>query len=327
MPIGGAAPCPYNVELHVTDARRTPLLNEHWKEERGCPSAAAQTIVTYEALRFGAVPGRYEVAVSLNPEAKPDDVKRKSLAVEALPAAARASDLIVAPEIGVIESANSAHWTIKHDGVGIRTGAEAHIPADAPRLAFYLEVYPRAAEPFTGKMVGIVRDADGKENDAPRSCHDQWQAAARAAGWCDSLAGLAPGAYSLETRVELQDTSFSRNAVFTMDAPVVVTVAAVGESSYFNSLPPEQLKSLFDPLVVWIETKQQRDLYMRLDETGRRQFLDQVLRSRRAHWQQGLEAQCVPRACEAGEHALRRAHGRAHGRLANRSRAHLPAAR
>ena len=41
-PIGGAAPCPYNIELRVTDARRTPLLNEHWKEERGCPSTACR---------------------------------------------------------------------------------------------------------------------------------------------------------------------------------------------------------------------------------------------------------------------------------------------
>ena len=272
-PIGGTAPCPYNVELRVTDAGRNPLLNEHWKEERGCPSASAQTIVTYEALRFGAVPGRYEVGVSMSPDAKPDDVKRKSLSVEALPSGARASDLIVASEIGVIDSANSARWTIKHDGVGIRTGAETHIEANAPKLAFYLEVYPRTAEPLTGKLIGVVRDADGKEmTRLDLAAINGQPPRARLAG-AIPLAGLAPGAYSLETQVQLQDTSFTRTAAFTMDAPVVVAAAPAVGSNYFNSLSSEELKSLFDPFVVWIETKQQRDLYQRLDETGRRQFL------------------------------------------------------
>jgi GWxTD domain-containing protein len=87
------------------------------------------------------------------------------------------------------------------------------------------------------------------------------------------VAGLAPGSYTLEARIELADTTFSRTASFTMDAPVVVASKPAGESAYFNSLTPEQLKAQFDPLVVWLETKQQRDLYTRLDETGRRQFL------------------------------------------------------
>jgi GWxTD domain-containing protein len=273
-PIGGAAPCQYQLEMRVTDARRTPLLNEQWKEERGCPAASTQTIVTYEAVRFAAVPGRYEVAVGLNPAGKPDEVKRKSIAVETLPANARASDLIVANEIGVVDSANSARWTIKHDGIGIRTGAETRIASDAPKLAFYLEVYPRGVEAITGKAVGIVRDADNKElarldlaainGKAPR---------ARLAGSIP-VAGLAPGAYTLEANVQLADTTLSRTATFVMEAPVVVVAERPStESNYFNSLSPEQLKSLFDPLVVWLQTKQQRDLYMRLDETGRRQFL------------------------------------------------------
>ena len=233
-----------------------------------------QTIVTYETVRFATAPGSYEVAVALSPDAKPDDVKRKSIAVQTLPANARASDLIVANEIGVVDSANSARWTIKHDGIGIRTGAETRIAPDAPKLAFYLEVYPRAAEAFTGKAVGIVRDADNKElarldlatinGKAPR---------ARLAG-AIPVAGLPPGAYTLEANIQLADTTFSRTASFVMDAPIVVVAnRAAAESSYFNSLTAEQLKSQFDPLVVWLETKQQRDLFTRLDETGRRQFL------------------------------------------------------
>src|SRR6185369_9705016 len=74
-------------------------------------------------------------------------------------------------------------------------------------------------------------------------------------------------------QVQLQDTSFTRTAAFTMDAPVVVAAAPAPGSNYFSSLAPEELKTLFDPLVVWLETKQQRALYERLDETGRRQFL------------------------------------------------------
>ena len=271
-PLGRDLTCAYQVELKVVDQNRTTLLNDNWKEERGCAGAQSRTMVTYETLRLGLVPGRYEFAAAMFPVGKPGDAKRKSVTVESLPRNARASDLILAREVGVIDSTNNARWNIRHDGVGMISGSRVQIAAENPKLSFYLEVYPKTNEPLTGKVVGTVRDPEGRQiakmdlavinGTGPRS---------RVAGSA-ALGGLAPGEYMLDAHIELADTLLTRSARFTMNAPIFVAQPAGGALGYFGTLSAEELK-LFDGLVVWMDAGNQRELYRSLPDDGRREFL------------------------------------------------------
>ncbi len=263
--------CAYQVELRVTDQNQVPLFNEAWKEERGCPADSPRTLATYETVRLGLVPGSYVFTARMYPAGKTDDVKQKSVTVASLTKGARASDLILAREVGVIDSLNNARWTIRHDGVGMVATNDVKIAAENPKLAFYFEVYPRGREPVTGKAFGTVRDLEGKQlARMDLATINGTGNRSRVAGSV-SVGGLAPGAYSLDVLIELADTTLIRSGKFVMAAPIIV--ARGGGSGYFASLSADELKQMFDPLVVWLENKQQRDLYSSLDETGRRAFL------------------------------------------------------
>jgi GWxTD domain-containing protein len=162
---------------------------------------------------------------------------------------------------------------MRYDGIGIVTDAQTRIAAEAPKLAFYLEVYARGSAPLTGKLVGTVLDAQGKTMARMDLANiNSTGARARLAGSV-SVAGLSPGQYSLDARIELADTAFTRSAKFVMDAPATVAAGASATSPYFASLSDAELAQLFDPLVVWLQTRQERNLYSGLTPTGRRQFL------------------------------------------------------
>jgi GWxTD domain-containing protein len=49
--------------------------------------------------------------------------------------------------------------------------------------------------------------------------------------------------------------------------------AAGASNEYFQSLSPEQLKELFDPVIVTLKRQADRDLYLDLNPDGRRNFL------------------------------------------------------
>jgi GWxTD domain-containing protein len=270
-PLGRDLPCAYVVEMRVVDQNRTSLLNEAWREERSCPGVQLRTAVTYETLRLGVVPGRYEVTAAMYPEGKAAEKKQKVVTVESLPRGARSSDLILAREVGVIDSTNNARWNVRYDGVGLITSSTVRIAPESPKLAFYLEVYPKASEAMTGKVVGTVRDAEGRQLAQMDLATISGTGTRKRVAGAAAVAGLPPGSYSLDATVQLEDTSFTRTAKFTMDAPAAVA-EATATAGYFGRISAEELKQ-FDALVIWMESKEQRELFRSLGETGRREFL------------------------------------------------------
>jgi len=91
-----------------------------------------------------------------------------------------------------------------------------------------------------------------------------------------SLAGLAPGEYVLETRIELSDTTILRSHPFRMEGMLSRPAAPAATSNdYFRSLSPEQLTELFDPVIVTLKRQADRDLFQNLNPEGRRNFLFQ----------------------------------------------------
>jgi GWxTD domain-containing protein len=89
-----------------------------------------------------------------------------------------------------------------------------------------------------------------------------------------SLAGLPPGEYTFEARLELGDTVIRRMHPFEMAAPVVAALPnAAPRTGYFWNLTEQELSTLFDPVVVWLESEQERELYSTLNTEGKREFL------------------------------------------------------
>jgi GWxTD domain-containing protein len=92
-----------------------------------------------------------------------------------------------------------------------------------------------------------------------------------------SLAGLPPGDYVLETRLELADTVLVRTHAFRMEGQSFAQSPAAGEAvaGYFATLSDPELARLFDPVIVTLKSQRDRDLYQRLNPDGRRRFLQQ----------------------------------------------------
>jgi GWxTD domain-containing protein len=88
-----------------------------------------------------------------------------------------------------------------------------------------------------------------------------------------SLAGLAPGNYVLEARLDLGDTVIVRTHAFRMEGRTFAQPAA--SSNWFQSVSDERLAELFDAVAGTLQKQSDRELYERLNPDGRRRFLAQ----------------------------------------------------
>lgn len=99
------------------------------------------------------------------------------------------------------------------------------------------------------------------------------------------LQGLPPGDYLLEVQLAQGDSTFTRSQPFQMlpVASPVVELAPIrddGLDAYFGGLTDEELTELFDPIIVWLTTRNERKLFEDLDLNGRRNFLIAYFRYR-----------------------------------------------
>ncbi len=287
--------CAYELAIDVDDATGSTIHSERWRagwecqKEEVSPTSARQVRVV-ETFRFAVVPGDYSVKLSVAPESQPDRVRSVELPLRGLPLGAVASDLILAREVGLADSTGDRPWTLRRGQIGLAADPKVVADTARPTLAYYLEVYPQAleaaaAEPvMAGLVTAVIRSADGREMARLRLEQLEPTTESRALAGTISLAGLPPGEYGLEVRLGLEDTVISRSRDFSMawSAPLVVkpvlaarTPAAVeGSDSYFWRLSDDELAELFDPVVVWLSSAKQRELYEGLAPDGRRRFLE-----------------------------------------------------
>jgi len=196
--------------------------------------------------------------------------------VEGLAPPVRLSDLVLGKQVGWADSATATPWTFQRGAIGILTASEVVVEAEDPHLAYYVEVYADSTVSLNGRLVGVVKRQDGSEvvRVALRDL-GELRESVPVAGLM-SVAGLPPGDYLLEARLELGDTVLVRSHPFSMTAPMLASGAepAAG-GGYFASLSDEELQELFDPLVVWLQTEAERRRYESLTPEGRRVFLRQ----------------------------------------------------
>lgn len=277
--LGTGAECAYRVELSVTDSAGTPLVNNEWDgrcppPRNGVPSGALET------FQFAVLPSRYTVQVTVTPSSGGRPVSATA-ALESLPADAVVSDLILARAAGWADSASDLQYTIRRGQLGLAAASEVVADEQRPQIAYYLEVYPTADEPMSGKLTGIVRRPDGKQLVQIPLQNLQAVQVSKPLVANVPLEGLAPGDYVFETRLELGDTTIVRSHPFRMEgmlsqqAQPQPSPQAQPGTGYFWTLSPEQLRELFDPVIVTLERQADRELFQNLNPDGKRRFLQQ----------------------------------------------------
>lgn len=259
--------CNYGVNLVVRDASGVQLVNQSW--ENTCPRVEGRYAQTLETFQFGLRPAEYTVEVAVFPKASPAARRVTRVPVQAFTSRPLASDLILAHDVGMVDSATAAQWTIRRGSVGVRAASEIAIDPADPDLAYYIELYPRNGQPLQGTATGVVRRADGKElaNFPLQQIVALAQPQPLAATL--SVAGLPPGAYTFDVRLQLGDTVVVRSNRF----EIMPRSATTAIAQYFESLTEAQLTELFDPIVVWLASETEADLYRSLSPVGKRQYL------------------------------------------------------
>ena len=285
--VEGGADCAYVVGLGVADSAETRILDERWRGVMACETEEVSRlgergVRVVETFRFAVMPGRYSLEVSVEPDGKPEMARRLEYDLTSLPVDALASDLILAREVGWFDSTEAGRWTVRRGQLGI--GADPYVVAtpSRPNLAYYLELYPQPGAPLQGRVQGVIRRADGDEvvrlglEELERTEDD------RPIAGKVSLAGLGPGDYALEVRLELADTVVTRSRAFGM-ATDLLALESQGSAdggpasetieTYFFGLRDEELAELFDPVVVWLGTARERERYWALTPDGKRRLL------------------------------------------------------
>lgn len=259
--------CAYGVNVVVRDQGGGQLVNQTW--ENSCPHLEGAHAQALETFQFGLRPADYMVEVAVFPRANPGDRRATTVPVQAYARPPLASDLILAHDVGIMDSASAGQWTIRRGRIGVRASSDVAIDPGNPDLAYYIELYPRKDQALNGSATGVVRRADGKElatfplQQITALSQPQPLAAKL------SVAGLPPGAYTFDVRLQLADTTVVRSARFQIMAPA----AQLAIAPYFASLTEAQLKELFDPIVVWLGSGREAELYGSLSLAGKRQFL------------------------------------------------------
>jgi len=277
--LGTGAACEYRVRLVVVDSTGTRLVNNEW-DGRCPPPLHGVAGGALETFQFAVLPARYTVEVSVEPSGRPDSRVTTKAVLESMPATSLVSDLILARRTGWVDSANDVQWTITKGQVGIAAASEAVVMDTSPTLAYYLEIYPPEGRTLNGRLTAVIRRPDGRQlAQIPLQRVDSVQQARPMAGNV-SLAGLPPGDYVLEARVELADTVLVRTHAFRMEgrsfaAQTAASGATAAADGYFASLPDAELARLFDAVIVTLRAQRDRDLYERLNPDGRRRFLAQ----------------------------------------------------
>lgn len=267
--------CGYGVELTVRDSTELEILENDWDGTGPCASGGvAARGDALESFNFGIRPGRYTVDIAVHPAGSPDDVHRKSMTVESLPTDVRTSDLLLANEMSWVDEDDPGGWLIRRGDLGIRTSPRIALPASAPKLSYYLELYPPDDAAFDGRATGVIRRKGGAELlevdlEVLAGVEED-----RPVAGTIPLSGLTPGEYELELRVEGDGDTVRRTRSFHVVETTRVAEAGGGEQAeFFASLSDPEVEDLFAPMVIWLETDHDRDLFQDLDPDGKRRFL------------------------------------------------------
>ncbi len=279
----GGEGCAYVMGIEVRDSARTPILQDSWRGLLSCSvldetGTEQRELRVVETFQFAVVLGRYSVVVSLEPAGKLEAATQAEFDLVSLPPGALVSDLILGRDVGIVDSAETTHWTVQKGQIGV--AADPYLVCDANRstLAYYIEFYGESLDTLSGVAEGIIRRADGGEVLRSTIAQLEGEPLSRPIAGSLSVAGLPPGEYALQVQLQLADTVVERSRGFHMAASFdlpVIELNPVSEEimGYFRDLSDEELTQLFDAIEIWLATAQERKTYQGLSPAGKRRFL------------------------------------------------------
>ncbi len=267
--LGTGAQCAYVATLAVRDSTGATLVHNEWTGQ--CPPPRdGEAQAALETFQFAVKPAAYTVEVSVRPEGHTQLKRTTTVRVSSLPKTA-VSDLVLGARTGWIGDVDStAAWTLRRGDLGVQVMSETVVAESAPNLAYYVELYPEnRGGRIDGRVMGAIRRADGRiVHEVVLQRLDGVAVSFPVAGNL-SLEGLAPGDYRFETRIEMGDTTITRAESFRM---ISAALAAGPRGGWFAALTESQLRDLFAPVVVLLDSRD-RSRYERLAPDGKRRFL------------------------------------------------------
>lgn len=279
MASGSGDTVSYRMSVSVQDSTGLELTKGEWQRSLPRAVATARGASSVETYGFPAAPGRYRVVVQAIP-ATGSPVER-AMDVSAFAARPRASDLLVASAARLAGAEGSAAGAgeIQRGSLILRTAPVPRFSPGATALSYYAEIYPWPGAAQDGEFRVAILGAGGRRTvqTSPRPVHVS--AAGGASRWSLDLTGLPPGAYVLQWRLALGDSTVVAEAPFAMgagtaDSTVAAAAATEPATDVFANASEATLDSLYAPLV-YIAQPDDGGVYRQLAVDGKRRYLSE----------------------------------------------------
>jgi hypothetical protein len=205
--------CRYTVHAVVFDSMGVPLVASQ-RPGRCAPPSVGGTTGALETFQFALAPGRYTIEVTASLEGRAPRAVHKRIAFESLTSPAIVSDLILGSGTGWLDADREDDWLLKKGRIGIQASSEVVADERDSTIGYYLEVYATPRSSMTGRLVAVIHRPDGGE--VSRLVLQKLNAVTdtRPLAGNFSVAGLPPGQYELEARLELRGRVITRTHRF-----------------------------------------------------------------------------------------------------------------
>jgi len=277
----GSREAAYRVEIAVRDSTGLVLHESSWSQSVGGEFLNIGGASTVEHFSFSVPEGRYTLDVSVADSAS-GAVQRASAEVDALPANARVSDLLLSSGIRRAsgEGATTGPGEIQKGSLFIAASTSPVITPRQAELFDYVELYPRA-DVAVELTAAVMQDGRVITSAAPE------QLSVGATGGVASrslnLAGLPAGDYELRLTVAFPTGDVERTATFTMTGfeteAQIAQVTSARPSDPFAELTETRLDSLYGP-TVYLQDAGERNVYPSLSLDGKRNYMRQFWEKR-----------------------------------------------
>jgi GWxTD domain-containing protein len=244
----------YSVSVRVADASGLVLYRQAWQTKVASATAPTDAYAV-EIVDFTVAPGSYKLEVAVGDSGSGRQATR-SVAVEALGKAAKASDLLASPAIRLA----AANDTVPKPGefrAGnnlVTAAAQVVLTPLRSHVYYLMEAYSPSEQ--GGKLGVSIRDSSGRSIvDTPPLEVTVAPGGSMLKGQLD-LTGLPPGDYTMTSKLQLGGETVERSASLTMAGITETLVrdstrresARITDEGYFAAMSVAELDQAKEPL-------------------------------------------------------------------------------
>jgi GWxTD domain-containing protein len=271
---GPSAIATYRLVLSVRDSAGLQLVADSWTRNVPARLLGTPRGSSLEHFTFAAKPGSYTIEVAVHDSAT-GRITRAQLPLTAFAARPAASDLLLATGMRAAAGADTAlrPADLRKGGVILEAAVRPLLTPTSAGIGYYLEWYGKGLVAETAAVSVRVLKADGSPLVTTPPQQVPFEAAGGVTRSMVDLAGLPPGDYGFEVRVEARDTTVSRQAPFRMGGlETVAMTAPPAAPDKFETMTEAQLDTLYGPLI-YLMTTDETGIYSTLTVDGKRNFL------------------------------------------------------